>query len=163
MNGPVFPKPLEADQDVLFTVKIGWESAQRGMFPYTDFPRYIELHAPRHGGEKLFVAAVKYTYTQESTQIMRVLIDLGLKHYPDTDWLQRAKRILIPARVVAVTPAKPGFAAAWAWIREHGHLYRGKYLALRGGELIACASTYDELIEILAPQANDDTIEKALV
>lgn len=68
--------------------------------------------------------------------------------FPDHPWLQQANRVLNPTRVVAV-PARDqhvDWKKEYDWLRRNRDEYRGKWVALVEGELIACSDSFDDVV-----------------
>lgn len=80
--------------------------------------------------------------------IARDLAMEGAKRYPDYAELQKAAHILAPPRVISSTlPRDPSAKRDMAWLKQHWDEYRGKWVAVRNGELLAAADSLDEIVE----------------
>ena len=76
----------------------------------------------------------------------RSLAGQGAKLYPREQELQKMARILAPPRVVRRhLPPDPSMRANQAWLVEHTAEYRGRWVALEQGNLVATAPTVAEL------------------
>lgn len=53
-------------------------------------------------------------------------------------------RVLAPPKLVEVLPANPSMSKNRVWIRHHAGEYRGKWIALRNGKLLASGDTISE-------------------
>jgi hypothetical protein len=81
----------------------------------------------------------------------------GAQRYPNHAELQKMARILAPPRTVRRdVPTDRSWAANRAWPVAHGEAYRGQWVALKEGELLAAAPTarrvcdaVDRAIEVL--------------
>lgn len=72
----------------------------------------------------------------------------GAAEHPASQLLAKWKDLLTPRRARLAGPASGrSMRREAAWIREHGHEYRGQWLALHGDTLLAVASSLDELRE----------------
>lgn len=72
----------------------------------------------------------------------RGLADLAVKLYPGNQELQKMARILAPPRVVQKRlPPDPSVRANQAWLAEHAQAYKGLWVALDRGILVAAAPT----------------------
>jgi hypothetical protein len=72
----------------------------------------------------------------------------GAKRYPAHAELQKAAYILAPPKVtVSTRPPDPAAKGNMAWLKKHWDEYRGHWVALRGGQLLAVADSLDGLIE----------------
>jgi hypothetical protein len=80
--------------------------------------------------------------------IARNLALEGAKRYPSHAELQKMAYILAPPKVtVSTRPPDPSAKGNMAWLKKHWDEYRGRWVALRGGELLAVADSLDGLIE----------------
>jgi len=140
-----------------------WNLIKNHQLSVASFVEMIALNASTNGGPTLYQTAIKLAFQDEAFELIQGLITSGLAQYPDDGWLQRAKRVMTPPKVISTSPTRPNFAAAWAWVREHGLEYHNKWVALRGAELIGTADSYDSLVATLGEVANHYDIEIALV
>ena len=76
----------------------------------------------------------------------------GAKRYPEHDELQKYSRVLAPP-IVWTTPSTPESRAAvkanGKWLKAHRNEYPGRWIALKNGELLHVASTFDELTAVV--------------
>jgi hypothetical protein len=70
----------------------------------------------------------------------------GAKLYPDHLELRKMANVLAPPRVVDddISPI-PSVRANQVWLRDHGHEYKGQWVALREGTLLAAGATTREI------------------
>ncbi|MEZ4736629.1 MAG: hypothetical protein R3E79_56825 [Caldilineaceae bacterium] len=61
--------------------------------------------------------------------------------------MQKAARILAPPKLLRRLPAEPEKRANHEWLRVNRTAYRGKWVALRNGHLLATANAFRELTE----------------
>ena len=81
----------------------------------------------------------------------KIALEGAEKFQNDVD-LQKLARLLGPAKVINPDlPPDPNAAANMQWLRQHADEYHGKFVAVKGGELLAVASSYKELFEIVGP------------
>jgi hypothetical protein len=74
----------------------------------------------------------------------------GLTRFPNHDELKKMSTIFEPPRITVSRRQPPtGTRANTQWLTAHGDDYRGKWVALRAGTLIASASSIDELLKII--------------
>jgi hypothetical protein len=93
-----------------------------------------------------YARAVRLALATEAHLLARELADEGAKRYPDSQELQKMAHILAPPRVVRTEASIPGsLAANRAWMRLHADEYRGKWVALRNGSLLAEAESAAEV------------------
>ena len=93
-----------------------------------------------------FARAVRLALAAGAHLLARNLAAQGARLHPDHLELQKMARILAPPRVVrADLPPDPSVQANHAWLRAHADEYRGRWVALRNGQLIAMGYTAREL------------------
>ncbi len=81
--------------------------------------------------------------------IAKETCETGLQRFPDNEELTRMSRIFAPPRITVSRRRLPtGTRANTLWLKLHGDNYRGKWVALRAGELLASANTVNELVAI---------------
>jgi hypothetical protein len=119
--------------------------------------------AAEQGSEDLFVrAATQIEWRRRSAQefirgvrlalaagahlFARQLSARGSMLYPDEPELRKMARVLAPPRVVrSDLPSEPSLAADRAWLRANHARYRGQWIALCQGNLVASADTFSDL------------------
>jgi len=71
----------------------------------------------------------------------------GLKHFPEHAELQKYADILAPAKVTAV-PRDPNrdVQGNRNWMKQNRVKYRGRWVALKNGHLLASGNSRDEVI-----------------
>jgi hypothetical protein len=71
------------------------------------------------------------------------------RHYPDNREIYRYAYILAPSKVT-VSPSDPekrkNIQASRQWMRKNWQKYRGNWVAVKAGELLATAKSFDELV-----------------
>ena len=140
----VLPTALDATEDTgdgMATLEIAAEAGNETAFvqaaskvdwlqrPATDFVRAV--HLALAAGAHLFA---------------RNLAAEGARLYPDHLELRKMANVLAPPRVVdADIPPTPSVRANRAWLRDHGHEYKGQWVALQEGTLLAVGATAREV------------------
>ncbi len=80
--------------------------------------------------------------------LARDLVMTHASRFPDHSELQKMAHILAPPRVTVLdTPPDPSRKGNMAWLKNHWEAYRGKWVALRSGELLAVADSMNALLE----------------
>ena len=96
-----------------------------------------------------FEAAVRLALAAGAHGAARVLADRGFAAFPESVMLQKMATILAPPRVIGVHPVDPSVAASrqanQQLMRVHWEKYRGCWVALRDGNLLAAAPTLREI------------------
>jgi hypothetical protein len=79
--------------------------------------------------------------------LARRLASEGGARYPQHAELGKYARVLAPPRVLQHhTPSTMSVRANKTWLQEHKTQYRGKWVALRSGELVGVAPSLDALL-----------------
>jgi hypothetical protein len=95
-----------------------------------------------------FIQVIDLAMSLGYIPLARELTAKGQKRFPTNETLARTTRALAPPVVLGRGPATPGLADTIEWMRKHAAEYeKGQWLAVRSGELLAVASSLDELIE----------------
>lgn len=80
--------------------------------------------------------------------LARNLAMANAPRFPKHPELQKMAYILAPPRVtVSDTPPDPSHKGNMTWLKNHWEAYRGKWVALRSGELLAAADSLSALLE----------------
>jgi len=97
-----------------------------------------------------FAQAVRLALAAGAHLFARNLAAEGARLYPDHSELQKMARILAPPRIVRThVPPDPSVRANAEWLRTHVNEYKGQWVALRDGSMVAFAPTARELKECL--------------
>lgn len=81
--------------------------------------------------------------------LAKATCEFGVQRFPEDNELNRMNRIFAPPNIkISRRPPPSGTRANTLWLKSHGDYYRGKWVALRAGELLASAKTIDELVAI---------------
>ncbi len=75
----------------------------------------------------------------------------GHRLYPEDAELAQMAHILAPPKVLGTSPANPTRYLDQQWLQRHAHEYRGQWLALKDGTLLAAAPTAKQLKTMLPP------------
>lgn len=109
-----------------------------------------------------FVRAIELALSLELATLARDLAQKGALLYPDYEKLEQAARVLAPPSVRPKPDMPParGLKASMTWLSEHASPYRGLWVAVRCGRLIAEAPT---LRELEASIGQDGDVEGTIV
>lgn len=76
------------------------------------------------------------------------MVDKGAKRFPDHPDLQKMAKLFAPARVIhAHLPPNNDAAENIRWLKENRGKYQGKWVALKGSQLLAVGESYHEVID----------------
>jgi hypothetical protein len=91
-------------------------------------------------------AAVDLALGEERPTLATKLVQLGRQVFPQDERIERAARVLSPegARAAHLPPAE-GLSASRRWLRDHADEYRGQWVAVRHGRLVAAAPSLEEV------------------
>ncbi len=118
--------------------------------PYDVSPFVTACEAVDWAGQPadVYAHAVRLALESGAHLMARNLALEGAERYPDHAELQKMAYILAPPKVtVSNRPPDPSIKGNMAWLKEHWDEYRGKWVALRSGELLAVADSLDGLVE----------------
>ncbi|HEV7505428.1 MAG TPA: DUF5678 domain-containing protein [Thermoanaerobaculia bacterium] len=95
-----------------------------------------------------FLEEMERIFNSGTLRGAREVAEQGLTLYPDHPELRQAHHALRPFEV-RINPhykiADP--SASYAWIKRHSGEYRGKWVALANGELVASSDHFAEIVE----------------
>jgi hypothetical protein len=112
------------------------------------FARIIEQVDWESQPVEQFIQVIDLAMSLGYLPLARELTTKGRIRFPTNKSLIQTERALAPAVVRGFKPAMPGLADTIEWMRKHAAEYeKGQWLAVRSGELLAVASSLDELIE----------------
>ena len=96
-----------------------------------------------------FISAIKEDFARGGLHIARRLAFRGVEVYPDHEILKKYAHILAPP-VVKVVPSSPEerqtIRADREWMDKNRLKYRGRWVALLSGKLLADGASVDELV-----------------
>jgi hypothetical protein len=108
---------------------------------------YQAVHWQEHPADD-FAHAVRLALSVGAPTIAQELAFKGAKRYPDHAELQKMAHILAPPTVsVSKASPRPGIQANRDWLNANWDDYRGRWVALRDGQLLAVADSLDGLSE----------------
>lgn len=97
-----------------------------------------------------YVKAIRLAISAGVHLKARHLATEGAKRYPANTELKKMARILAPPQILSSSlPPRPDAGADMQWLRTHGDEFRGQWVALKGGDLLSSASTFDEIIHMV--------------
>lgn len=90
--------------------------------------------------------AVRWALAAGAHLTARKLATEGAQMYPQDAELAKMARILAPPKYLGSSPADPSVGDNVRWLRYHAGEYRGQWLAVRNGQLVATALTIKQLM-----------------
>ncbi|MCL5998848.1 MAG: hypothetical protein M1546_22735 [Chloroflexi bacterium] len=100
-----------------------------------------------------YVSAIQLAVKVGAYAVAREIAQHGAERYPNHAELRRYAHVLAPGKIIQETPTKAetniNLKANRAWIRDNGSRYRGQYVALKNGQLLASAPSMRVLVEQL--------------
>jgi hypothetical protein len=95
-----------------------------------------------------FIKIIKFALRAGAYLAAREISDEAIKQHPDNSELREYARAISPPKVVSRdVPSKPSFQANREWLNKYAEQHSGKWVALRNGELLGLADSFDELFE----------------
>ena len=94
----------------------------------------------------MLIERAKQFLSQQRIRDARRTLELGSIRYPGDGQIASLLRAISPGRVSVTERATTNRERETAWIRQHGHKYRGQWIALNGDRLIAFAGTLKDLL-----------------
>ena len=79
----------------------------------------------------------------------------GGARFPDHAEMVKHARVLAPVRTIRTgLPPQPEIAANMRWLKAHRDVYRGKWVAIQNGELLAAEVSFQQLKQIVGNTKN---------
>ncbi|MBC6475529.1 MAG: hypothetical protein GDA48_24250 [Hormoscilla sp. GM102CHS1] len=99
-----------------------------------------------------YIQSMRTALEQGDLKTAQELAASAVKIYPDAVDIQQCAYVLAPTKVTSSpsTPEKRKMIRAnLEWKKQNREKYRSRWVAVRSGELLADASSFDELVEQL--------------
>jgi hypothetical protein len=104
-----------------------------------------------------YVDAIQLALSIGAHHTARQLALLGASRFPKESELKKMAQILAPPIVAATSPADPSTQSDMGWLKAHWDEYKGQWVALREGQLLASADS-SEAIEQQVGNVKDTNI-----
>ena len=118
--------------------------------PLPTRPPLVDIISPKSATPDteyfLLIERVKHLLDKQKIRDARRALEIGSIRYPANRQIARLLQTIAPGRVSPTGRASSGRELETAWIKQHGHKYRGKWIALDEDHLIAFAATLKELL-----------------
>lgn len=93
-----------------------------------------------------FIRAVHLALEAGAHLAARKLSAEGAEFHPNDSELQKYARVLAPPKVISTdVPPNPSQGTNLEWLKAHGEQYRGKWVAVKDGQLLGSADSLKEL------------------
>lgn len=101
-----------------------------------------------------YIRAIQWALSSGAYLIARQLSTQGAERHPQHSELQKYARILAPPKVTrSDLPPDPTLRTNRDWLKTHGDVFKGQWVALRDGQLLGSAAS----LKALAAQLGDTT------
>jgi hypothetical protein len=147
------------DRDFLKVQNV-YEAAENKVVQSTAFVEAVETVNWCNKPPSVFRLVIDMALQLEAVTVAYKLAALGHDLYPSNTFLARAASVLAPPVIVEhKRPPKKGLSASMEWLAQHAETYRGSWVAVNNGALIAIAATSQALMEQLkAISADSNTL-----
>lgn len=120
------------------------ESAERG--DLTTFLSLLKEIEWTHRTADEYVRAIDLALKIGAHLAARDLANQGAEIHFDSEELQKYARILAPPQVLRTSARQVDVLANIEWLKANKSEYKGKWVAIKNGQLMASADSHDELI-----------------
>ncbi|HEX9941804.1 MAG TPA: DUF5678 domain-containing protein [Thermoanaerobaculia bacterium] len=104
----------------------------------------------QHPTAEEFLEEIRQIFNSGTLRGAREVAERGLALYPDHPELRRLHYALRPFEVrVSTDPNHKMFdpTPSYEWLKKNAHAYRGKWVGLQNGELVAAADSLEEVLQ----------------
>ena len=156
-------REISADSPLLYAHN-GTQSGEPAVDDLTDVTMQQLAAAAAQGNESMFLTAkqtidwsrrpaidfaraIRWALAAGAYMAARNLATQGAEQYPDHQELQKFAYLLAPPKVIQRDlPPTSSWKDDRAWLMAHRHEYRGQWVGLRNGQLLASATTLRAVI-----------------
>ena len=104
-----------------------------------------EIHWTSRSAED-YIRAIDLALQVGAHLVARKLATEGAQFHFDSEELQKYARVLAPPQVLRASSRQVDVLANAEWLKANRNQYKGKWVAIKNGQLIASADSHDELI-----------------
>jgi hypothetical protein len=109
---------------------------------------------PQDHAHSSYVERIRHHLEKDEVGAARRLVAEALREGVDEPGLKQWAEVLAPAKILGLHPATgTDLRVDIRWFDEHRHEYKGQWVAVARGELLAHAESYEELRARLAARA----------
>jgi hypothetical protein len=125
----------------------------------TGAARALVADSQDHPSPEDFLAEANAIFNLGTLRGAREVAERGLALYPDHPELRRLHHALRPFEVrVSSEPNSFDPRASYDWLKKSSAQYRGKWVGLDMGELVAASENYQEVVEALKDHDHRGTL-----
>jgi hypothetical protein len=92
-----------------------------------------------------FVEAIRLALSIGAHHTGQKLASLGMSRFPKHPELKKIAGILTPPISTSTSPADPAIQNDMAWLKAHWDEYKGQWVALRDGQVLAAADSVEAI------------------
>lgn len=97
-----------------------------------------------------YVERIRELVEQERIGAARALVDEAVAKGVQEEKLAGWQRVLAPAKILGTSPAdEPDRTPDFQWLKDHSRSYRGQWVALFGGKLLAHGDSLENVLALL--------------
>lgn len=139
-----------SEVDDLLRLQAAYDQIMVGQAPDGLYSRIVDEIEWSTKSETLFREAIQMAFTLEAAKVAYKLAVLGHQQFPDSSWMKWAEHVFAPPRLLDKhVPPVPGLDDSTKWLQEHANEYRGMWVAVLDGTLVANAPSRKALFEEL--------------
>lgn len=105
-----------------------------------------------------FLEEINRIFNSGTLRGAREVAERGLALYPDHPELRQVHHALRPFEVRVSTFKASDPTPTFEWLKKNAHAYRGKWVGLDKGELVAASEDYEEVHQALQGRKPEDTL-----
>ena len=109
-------------------------------------------------GAFLYLEHARYLLSEQRVEAARSVLARGAKHYPNDTKLSRLLRAISPGQVSKKNRRTHNKKKEMEWLAKHGEEYRGRWVAIAEGELLASSVKLESLLSQIRPQRQSERL-----
>ncbi|MDD9992727.1 MAG: hypothetical protein OXP75_13085 [Rhodospirillales bacterium] len=103
-------------------------------------------------GVFLYLEHARHLLSEQRVDAARIVLARGAKRYPNDTKLSRLLRAISPGRVSKKNRRTDNKKKEMEWLAKHGEEYRGQWVAIAEGELLASSVKLETLLSQIRPR-----------
>lgn len=113
---------------------------------------------PEKPAPESFLEEINRIFNSGTLRGAREIAEQGLALYPDHPELRQVHYALRPFEVRVSKAQASDPTPTFEWLKKNAYAYRGKWVALDKGELVAASENYEEVHQALQGRKPEDTL-----